>query len=445
MQNPDVLNVMNSLGIFGKSPLLMQALNAAIQVAPYDVTVLVTGENGVGKDYFYRILHNGSRRRHNKCIAVNCGGLPEGTIDSELFGHVKGAYTGSTSDRKGYFEEADGGTIFLDEVGDLPMSIQAKLLRVLEKGEIIRMGSNDVRKVDVRIVAATNIDLQKAIQEGRFREDLYYRLSTIRIHVPSLRDRSEDIELLFRKFASDTAAKYRMTQGIQLDSEARRVLTAYQWPGNVRQLLHVVEEISIIEMDRLITADVLRRYLPHFVSGVSVGGGSSSSDSSTSFVVGEKAQLYQIIFEMKRQLDEVRARLGMKGNAGVAPHQPKALGPASPLISGDTAPAILPDASATPIVSARPLTPEERLEEIEEIIDAEETEEWRPNTPAGSQGKEATSTARTADVPKTMAEIEKQAIADALRRNNGNRRSVAKELDISERTVHRKIRDYGLD
>lgn len=438
MQNPDVLNVMNSLGIFGKSPLLMQALNAAIQVAPYDVTVLVTGENGVGKDYFYRILHNGSRRRHSKCIAVNCGGLPEGTIDSELFGHVKGAYTGSTSDRKGYFEEADGGTIFLDEVGDLPMSIQAKLLRVLEKGEIIRMGSNEVRKVDVRVVAATNVDLQKAIQEGRFREDLYYRLSTIRIHVPSLRDRSEDIELLFRKFASDTAAKYRMTQGIQLDPEARRMLIAYPWPGNVRQLLHVVEEISIIEMDRLITADVLSRYLPHFVSGVSVGGGTSGNDSTTSFVVGEKAQLYQIIFEMKRQLDEVRARLGMKGAASAAPHQPKALGPATPILTADT---------TSPIVSSSPLTPEAQLEEIEEVLEAEEAEEWRPIPPAAVTQAQPNSvtTATQPSQPLTMAEIEKQAIADSLRRNNGNRRNVAKELNISERTVHRKIRDYGLD
>lgn len=438
MQNPDVLNVMNSLGIFGKSPLLMQAINAAIQVAPFDVTVLVTGENGVGKDYFYRILHNGSRRRHSKCIAVNCGGLPEGTIDSELFGHVKGAYTGSTSDRKGYFEEADGGTIFLDEVGDLPMSIQAKLLRVLEKGEIIRMGSNEVRRVDVRVVAATNVDLQRAIREGRFREDLYYRLSTIRIHVPSLRDRSEDIELLFRKFASDTASKYRMTQGIQLDADARRLLIAYPWPGNVRQLLHVVEEISIIEMDRLITADVLRRYLPHFVSEVSAGG-APGTDGSTAFLPGEKAQLYQIIFGLKQQLDEVRARLGMKVTTPGAQHQPKQLGAATPLLTPSDAPIVsspYPAAEPGPVVYTRP-----RGEAPEDIEDFTEAEELPTATPAGTSPI-ATSPAAT---PLTMDQIEKQAIIEALRRNNGNRRNAAQELDISERTIHRKIRDYGIE
>lgn len=438
MQNPDVLNVMNSLGIFGKSPLLMQAINAAIQVAPFDVTVLVTGENGVGKDYFYRILHNGSRRRHSKCIAVNCGGLPEGTIDSELFGHVKGAYTGSTSDRKGYFEEADGGTIFLDEVGDLPMSIQAKLLRVLEKGEIIRMGSNEVRRVDVRVVAATNVDLQRAIREGRFREDLYYRLSTIRIHVPSLRDRSEDIELLFRKFASDTASKYRMTQGIQLDADARRLLIAYPWPGNVRQLLHVVEEISIIEMDRLITADVLRRYLPHFVSEVSAGG-APGTDGSTAFLPGEKAQLYQIIFGLKQQLDEVRARLGMKVTTPGAQHQPKQLGAAPPLLTPSDAPIVsspYPAAEPGPVVYTRP-----RGEAPEDIEDFTEAEELPTATPAGTSPI-ATSPAAP---PLTMDQIEKQAIIEALRRNNGNRRNAAQELDISERTIHRKIRDYGIE
>lgn len=425
MQNPDVLNVMNSLGIFGRSPLLMQALNAAIQVAPYDVTVLVTGENGVGKDYFYRILHNGSRRRHCKCIAVNCGGLPEGTIDSELFGHVKGAYTGSTSDRKGYFEEADGGTIFLDEVGDLPMSIQAKLLRVLEKGEIIRMGSNDVRKVDVRIVAATNVDLQKAIQQGKFREDLYYRLSTIRIHVPSLRDRSEDIELLFRKFANDTAAKYRMTQGIQLDADARRLLTAYHWPGNVRQLLHVVEEISIIEMNRLITADVLKRYLPHFVSEVSQGPNANDT-TSTTFGFGEKLRLYHLISEMKQELDEVRTRLGMKSPTHPTPRQPLALAPAGPIVS-----------------TATPVAPVDLIEDVPEVVEIPEEENWKPSTTISLPA--AAASAPSASKPLTLAEIEKQALIDSLRRNKGSRRAVSAELGISERTVHRKIHEYGLD
>lgn len=425
---------MNSLGIFGRSPLLMQAINAAIQVAPYDVTVLVTGENGVGKDYFYKILHNGSRRRHSKCIAVNCGGLPEGTIDSELFGHVKGAYTGSTSDRKGYFEEADGGTIFLDEVGDLPMSIQAKLLRVLEKGEIIRMGSNEVRKVDVRIVAATNVDLQKAIQQGRFREDLYYRLSTIRIHVPSLRDRSDDIELLFRKFAADTASKYRMTEGIELDADAKRLLKAYSWPGNVRQLLHVVEEMSIIELNRKITPEILERYLPHFDSGVSVGGG-SATDGGSGFLTGEKEMLYTVIRELQREIKEIRIRLGMHTPSSAAPRQPRSLTTGStyvqPQVNSQTPAEITP---STVFSSPAQL-------DIEDATVVEVPEGWEPTSaePASAPVESIP------DRVQTMAEIEKSAIAESLKRNGGNKRKAAKELDISERTIHRKIQEYGLE
>ncbi len=407
---------MNALHITGKSPLLMQALNAAIQAAPYDVTVLVTGENGTGKDYFYKILHNGSRRRHQKCIAVNCGGLPEGTIDSELFGHVKGAYTGSVGDRKGYFEEADGGTIFLDEVGDLPMSIQAKLLRVLEKGEIIRMGSNEVRKVDVRVVAATNVNLEKAIRDGKFREDLYFRLSTINIHVPALRERQEDIFLLFRKFSSDMANKYRMTEGISLTNDAKQLLLAYQWPGNIRQLLHIVEEISIIETERLIDAATLQRYLPKFVSGVSVGGG-NASDGSSSFGPGEKEMLYKVIYEMKRELEEVRIRLGMQ--TPTAPRAPRSLGPGSTIV--------------TPVNNS-PDTPKTKLEEVEEALEVEETEEWQP------QDKTPNSNSPSTRI-RTMEEIEKEAIKEALKRNNGNKRKAAEELKISERTIHRWIRE----
>lgn len=419
MTNPDVQNVMNSLGIIGRSPLLIDAINAAIQVAPFDVSVLVTGENGVGKDSFYKILHNGSRRRHQKCIAVNCGGLPEGTIDSELFGHVKGAYTGSVGDRKGYFEEADGGTIFLDEVGDLPMSIQAKLLRVLEKGEIIRMGSNEVRKVDVRIVAATNVDLQKAIQQGKFREDLYYRLSTIRIHVPSLRDRQEDIFLLFRYFANQTASKYRMTQGIQLNEEAKHLLLAFQWPGNVRQLLHTVEEISIIEENRLIDAETLKRYLPKFSSGVSTGG--SNSNSSNTFEPGEKAMLYQVIAQMRTELNEIRERLGLH----------------TPTPSAHRAPIALPAAPEGPAIvkTASQLTKKNDDEKIEDYGDIEEMEPHRESTILQPEAQE---------VSMSLDEIEKRAIADALRRHGGNKRKAAEQLGISERTIHRKIEIYGL-
>ena len=414
MPNTDVLNVMNALHITGKSPLLMRALNAAIQAAPYDVTVLVTGENGTGKDYFYKILHNGSRRRFKKCIAVNCGGLPEGTIDSELFGHVKGAYTGAVGERKGYFEEADGGTIFLDEVGDLPMSIQAKLLRVLETGEIIRMGSSEVKKVDVRIVAATNINLEKAIREGRFRQDLYFRLSTVNIHVPALRERQEDIYLLFRKFASDMAFKYRMTEAISLTEDARQLLLAYQWPGNIRQLLHIVEEISIIETERVIDAVTLQRYLPQFVSGVSVGGGASAN--STTFEPGEKQRLYMMLSELHRQLEEVRKKLGLQTSATTR-HQPSL-----PVGSTFVTPAGDDKVSATDV----------KLEDVEEALEVEGNVVF--------QAPEVSDPPRTDSTRiRTLAEIEHEAIEEALRRNNGNKRLAAKELKISERTIHRKI------
>lgn len=386
--------------------MLMQALNAALQAAPFDVNVLITGENGVGKEFFHRILHNNSRRKFKKCIAVNCGGLPEGTIDSELFGHVKGAFTGATSDRKGYFEEADGGTIFLDEIGELPLATQARLLRILETGEYYRVGSSEPKKTDVRVVAATNVNLQKAIEQKKFREDLYYRLSTITIHVPALRERQDDIIPLFKKFAYDTANRYHMPT-IRLNKDAEQLLLAYSWPGNVRQLLHCVEEISIVESERNITAEILQRHLPHFISGVSVGG--SASDGSSGFGPGEKEFIYKILFEMKKQLEEARQHLGLS-NTTVNPMQRH-----SPLLS-------MPDDQ----------------QEIEEALEVE-AEEW--NTPSKPIISNATSSEQK---PVTMADIEKQAIDAALKRHKGNKRKAAEELGISERTIHRKIMDYKL-
>ena len=411
---------MNALHITGKSPLLMRALNAAIQAAPYDVTVLVTGENGTGKDYFYKILHNGSRRRFKKCIAVNCGGLPEGTIDSELFGHVKGAYTGAVGERKGYFEEADGGTIFLDEVGDLPMSIQAKLLRVLETGEIIRMGSSEVKKVDVRIVAATNVNLEKAIREGRFRQDLYFRLSTVNIHVPALRERQEDIYLLFRKFASDVANKYRMTEGIQLTDDARQLLLAYQWPGNVRQLLHIVEEMSIIESDRTIDATTLQRYLPQFVSGVSVGG--SASANSTTFDPTDKPRIYMMLSDLYHQMEELRNYLGIQDKHKKS--TPHSLPAASPFV--------------TPASEGVPKSSPSKIEEVSEVEEVGEYEA-RPNQDDYISLRNPDSSV------KKMADVERETIEKTVKRNNGNKRKAAKDLDISERTIHRKISDSDIE
>ena len=412
---------MNSMGIIGSDPQLMQALNAALQAAPFDVSVLVTGENGVGKEFFHRILHNYSHRKHNKCFAVNCGGLPEGTIDSELFGHVKGAFTGATSDRKGYFEEANGGTLFLDEIGELPLATQARLLRVLETGEYYRVGSSETKKTDVRIVAATNVDLQKAIEQKKFREDLYYRLSTITIHVPALRERQGDILSLFRKFAYDTANAYHIPNTIRLDKDAQKLLLAYNWPGNVRQLLNVVKKISIVEKERLITAEILQRHLPHFVSGVSVGG--AASDGSSGFGPGEKEMVYKVLFEMKKQLEEVRQRLGMAPVTTTPTHHHSPL-LALPSESGAETSVPVP-ASAKAFVQVE--KPYGTLEEIEEALEVE-AEEF---TTANSK-------------PLTMAEVERQAISEALKRNKGNKRKAAEELDISERTIHRKIQEYDL-
>lgn len=398
MDKNDILSIQQNFQITGRSPLLQEAISAAIQAAPFDVNVLVSGENGVGKEVFHKILHNLSPRRYKKCIAVNCGGLPEGTIDSELFGHVKGAYTGALSDRKGYFEEADGGTIFLDEIGELPMATQARLLRVIETGEYYRMGSGEVRKTDVRIVAATNVDLHKAIAKGTFREDLYYRLSTITINVPSLRERQEDIYLLFRKFANDIANKYKMP-AIQLDDVARRKLLAYNWPGNVRQLLHLVEHISIVEHDRLITAEILQKYLPAFDSGMSVHDESNTSGGA--FAPGEKEMLYKIVYNMKNQLDEVRKVLGLKDNTSHQKYPNHALPAAQ-----------------------------------DDVIDMD-SEDVSSDYEA-AVGPMADSQSRTLD------EIEKEAIIQALQRNNGNKRKASEQLGIAERTIHRKIQDYGL-
>lgn len=395
----EIQNVQKSLDIVGNSPLLHEALNAAIQAAPYDVSVLITGENGTGKEVFHKILHNYSRRSHKRCVAVNCGGLPEGTIDSELFGHVKGAYTGATTDRKGYFEEANGGTIFLDEVGELPMATQAKLLRILETGEYYQMGSSEMRHTDVRVVAATNVDLHEAIRQGKFREDLYYRLSTVTIKVPPLRSREGDIYLLFRKFANDIATRYNMP-AIRLNDMALHRLMAYSWPGNVRQLLHVVEEISIIETERLITMDILNRHLPEFTSGVSIGGGNTQGDGSNGFGIGEKEMLYKVIFEMRQQLDEIRQHLGMDKKH--PQHVTHALPPAQ---------------------HVQPITPADNLAKIDEA-------DFQPADDIEEEYEEV----------KTKDEIEYEAILAALKRNGGNKEKAAKELGMSSRTIHRKLK-----
>ena len=306
----DIQSIKNRFGIIGNSPALNHALNTAVQVANTDLSVLIVGESGVGKEVFSMIIHALSPRKHNPFIAVNCGAIPEGTIDSELFGHEKGSFTGAADSRKGYFETVNGGTIFLDEIGEMPLGTQARLLRVLETGEFIRVGSSKVHKTDVRVIAATNRDLLEYTQDGDFRQDLYYRLSTVPIRVPSLRDRKEDIPLLFRKFAGDFAERYK-TQSVQLDSVAQQMLVNYYWPGNVRELKNIAEQISVLSTDKLITGEVLQRFLPqrNTSRGLAVIAGNSptgvSSGQTTDFKT-ERDILYKLFFDLKKDMNDMK-------------------------------------------------------------------------------------------------------------------------------------------
>ena len=392
----DLVSVKQRFGIIGNSPLLNRALEVALRVAPTDLTVLVTGESGVGKEFFPQVIHSASARKHGKYVAVNCGAIPEGTIDSELFGHEKGAFTGAIDARKGYFEEADGGTIFLDEVGELPLSTQVRLLRVLQTGEFIRVGSARVQKTNVRVVAATNNNLQRAIAEGKFREDLYYRLATVPITVPALRERVEDIYLLFRKFAADVAVQYRMP-AIQLDAAARDLLEHYSWRGNIRQLKNVAEQISAIEPQREITADILERYLTpeRGVSMPAVNGMGSFDDMNT-----ERELLYKILFDMRADINEVKQLLYRMGGYG-------AMQPITPEPRRDVA-GLLPNPQS------------ETVEYAEEVVDQ----------PA---------------MAVTKSDMQREQILRALRRNGGSRRAAAAELFMSERTLYRRIKELGIE
>ncbi|WP_352405741.1 sigma-54 dependent transcriptional regulator, partial [Petrimonas sp.] len=304
MAKQNIQQVKQRFGIIGVSSELDRAIDIALQVAPTDLSVLITGESGVGKENFPQIIHQYSRRKHGPYFAINCGSIPEGTIDSELFGHEKGSFTGATATRKGYFEVANGGTLFLDEVGELPLSTQARLLRVLETGEFIKVGSSQVEKSDVRVVAATNLNIAQAIERGKFREDLFYRLNSVPIRISPLRDRKEDIALLFRKFASDCAEKYMMPS-ITLTEDAREMLTNFRWPGNVRQLKNVTEQISVIEHERVITSEILQKYLPKADAALPVLA-SQSRDSDQKIFSSEREILYQVLFDMKKDINDLK-------------------------------------------------------------------------------------------------------------------------------------------
>ncbi len=411
--NNSIQNIKQRFGIIGNYSALNRAIDIAIQVAPTDLTVLVNGESGTGKEIMPQIIHNLSSRKHGQYIAVNCGAIPEGTIDSELFGHEKGAFTGAVDSRKGYFEVANGGTIFLDEVAELPSSTQARLLRVLETGEFIRVGSSKVIKTDVRIIAATNVNIPEAIRKGKFREDLYYRLNTVPILIPALRERREDIHLLFRKFANDFADKYRMPS-IKLDDEAIELLISYSWPGNIRQLKNITEQISVIESERNISAAMLKMYLPkEIVSAMPIH---LSGENAQEF--SERELLYKVLFDMKTDLNDLKGlvfELMQNNGAGVNVNHEKA--------------AVINRLFKPSEHSAVIHTPVNNLEKSntnityanEDIDEHEEVEE-----------------------SLSLQEREMELIKKALTKHRNKRKYAARELGISERTLYRKIKEFGI-
>ena len=410
-------------GIIGNDPKLNRSIEKAIQVAPTDISVLVTGESGVGKESIPKIIHQLSHRKHGKYIAVNCGAIPEGTIDSELFGHEKGSFTGATNTREGYFEVADGGTIFLDEVGELPLTTQVRLLRVLENGEFIKVGSSKVQKTDVRIVAATNVNMFEAIKKEKFREDLYYRLSTIEIHLPPLRERKEDIHLLFRKFASDFALKYKMPT-IKLTDEAVDVLLKNRWNGNIRQLRNAAEQISVLEQTRIISAATLKGYLPIYGDNLPAVIKNSKSDSDFS---SEREILYKVLFDMKSDLNDLKKltmELMKNGNANDV--QEKNEGLIQKIYGDEDA----EDYDET-LEDFEVLSIPEKMSQLSEAVDetndkyhfAEEVEE---------------------EETLSLHERELELIKKSLERHQGKRKLAAAELGISERTLYRKIKQYDL-
>ena len=425
----DIQTIKLRYGIIGNDPKLLLAINKAIQVAPTDLSILITGESGVGKDVFSRIIHENSLRKHVKqgkgLISVNCGAIPEGTIESELFGHVKGAFTGADKNRKGYFEEADGGTIFLDEIGELPLAMQVKLLRVLENGEIIPVGSSTAQKINVRVVAATNIDLVAAVRNGRFREDLYYRLQQISIYIPPLRERIDDIPLLFRKFSSDVAEKYHMPP-IFLTEDAREYLMHYPWYGNVRELKNVTEQIAVVETERTITREILQNYLNYVpeerMPALITTASSGNSLISDRELLLKALSMGQMISEMRNELNELRQAVTQ-------------LAQGIPLKSDINSQLVRADTGVSPYnyqLSTHNQPDDNTLHVLQPHESLQQPEE------------EFQETEMVEDEPLALEEREKKAIRMALERHGGKRTLAAKELHISERTLYRKIKEYGI-
>lgn len=411
----DTFQIKQRFGIIGNTPALDRALNVAIQVAPTDINVLITGESGTGKEVMPKVIHGLSARKHANYIAVNCGAIPEGTIDSELFGHEKGAFTGAHDKRKGYFEVADGGTIFLDEVAELPLTTQVRLLRVLETGEFLRVGSSKSIKTNVRVIAATNVNLLQAIQKGSFREDLYYRLNSVPIHLPPLRDRKDDIHLIFRKFASEFAEKYRMPT-LRLTDDAVHTLSTYNWPGNIRQLKNITEQISIIEKERTVNSDLLNLYLPkadHFSSTPII-----HNDKKDDF--SERDILYKVLFDMKRDLTELKKLvvqvLQADGGTAISPEDKEKI--ISRLYQ-----------DITPEINKMLPEPTSQVNQFTHPVEA------KPNYQEAIEVEESLS----------LEDKEKEMIKKALEKHRGKRKYAAQDLGISERTLYRKIKEYNIE
>jgi DNA-binding NtrC family response regulator len=412
MEKIELQKIKQRFGIIGNAPGLNRAIDIAMQVAPTDLSVLITGESGVGKEVFPQIIHQFSSRKHGPYIAVNCGAIPEGTIDSELFGHEKGSFTGAYDSRKGYFEVANGGTIFLDEVAELPLSTQVRLLRVLETGEFLKVGSSKVIKSDVRVIAATNVDVQQAIQQGRFREDLFYRLNTVPIDIPPLRDRKEDIPLLFRKFSVDFAERNRMP-AISLSEEAMDILANYRWPGNIRQLKNITEQVSLIESRREITAEIIRNYLPDYYES-KLPALYDTIDKKT--FASEREILYKILFDMKNDVNDLKklvfeimrhgpaAAAVQEGQAGVIQ---KLYQDAEPVIAEEKA------TRKHDVMRSKP----ENIQDTQEIVEES----------------------------LSLADKEMELIIKALEKHHGKRKNAAHELGISERTLYRKLKEYNIE
>lgn len=430
MDNSTIQRVKQRYGIVGNCEALNRAIEIALKIAPVDLSVLITGENGVGKEVFPRIIHEHSLRKNKKYFAVNCGAIPEGTIDSELFGHEKGAFTGAVDQREGYFAVANGGTLFLDEVGELPLQTQARLLRVLETGEYIRVGASEVRKTDVRIVAATNVDMEKAISEGKFREDLYYRLNTISIPVPALRERGDDAALLFRKFALDMSERYKMP-AIRLTEDAQRMLVAYSWPGNVRQLKNLTENMSVTAEEREINAEALSHYLPRESKHTQLVALAEKKEQHS--FENEREILYQILFDLRRDVSELKRIVReQKTTDESALHASRTETP-NLLFDHGAQVKLAKDAEAdVPYWDAEEVNDDE-VPSVFEVLQSPvlNTSDLKP--------------AMAAKQPQSLNEVERDTIAKTLELCNGRRKMAAEQLGISERTLYRKIKEYGLE